>query len=262
MIRYADMHIHLDLMARIASFVQDAQQQGLALLACTVTPANYQQLAAEHGAWSGHDNVVLAAGAHPWWIADGRIGGPELAALIDSLSTCRFVGEIGLDFSRRTPADSHERQCEALRLICRAAAQTSDPDQPRVLSLHSIQSARTVLEILDETGCLERCRCIYHWFSASTPELWEAIEAGCWFSVGLQSVSTGRGREYAKLIPKDRLLLETDYPPHESWTGSAQEISEHLQVALDAINTQRKADMGQQILANSREVLGLDPQEF
>ena len=39
--------------------------------------------------------------------------------------------------------------------------------------------ARMVLDILDKTGCLEYCCCIFHWFTGSNEDLTRALRAGC-----------------------------------------------------------------------------------
>ncbi|MDO5107689.1 MAG: TatD family hydrolase, partial [Coriobacteriaceae bacterium] len=57
---------------------------------------------------------------------------------------------------------------------------------------------------------------------------------GCWFSLGARSLATGKGREYIKLVPQDRLLFETDMP----WPGDAERgyaaIAESLARAEEA----------------------------
>ena len=44
------------------------------------------------------------------------------------------------------------------------------------------------------------------------PQLAQAVDAGCFFSVSARMLETKRGREYAKAIPLRKLLLETDAP--------------------------------------------------
>lgn len=87
------------------------------------------------------------------------------------------------------------------------------PSSERVMSIHSSKAAACALDILERTGCLDACVCIFHWFSGSQDELSRALDAGCLFSVNERMLKTKRGRAYARAIPEDRLLLETDAPP-------------------------------------------------
>ncbi len=87
------------------------------------------------------------------------------------------------------------------------------PSFKRVMSIHSSKAASETLDILGRTGCLDACTCVFHWFSGSQDELSRAIDAGCLFSVNERMLKTKRGRAYARAIPEDRLLLETDAPP-------------------------------------------------
>lgn len=119
----------------------------------------------------------------------------------------RYVGEVGLDFSKRRIA-TRNAQLWAFRHIANACAK----DGGKVLSIHCVKAYDDVLSILDNSDCFVSCTCIFHWFSGSFPQLAQAVDAGCFFSVGLRMLETKRGREYAKAIPLRKLLLETDAP--------------------------------------------------
>ncbi|MCR4870700.1 MAG: TatD family hydrolase [Atopobiaceae bacterium] len=224
---HSDLHIHLDQFDDPVQTAQDAADNGCALLCATTTPSGY--LTARE-LLTGCPNVRVAAGLHPWWL-DGRCGEQDIALLESLVSSERYIGEIGLDFLEKHAARSTwETQAEAFRRICAAAGSTGG----RVLTIHSVRATATVLDILEETGCLSSCTCILHWFSDSADLLWRAIHAGCWFSMGARSLATGKGREYIKLIPRDRLLFETDLP----WPGDAERgyaaIAESLARAEEA----------------------------
>ena len=211
--RLFDAHLHLSFMSNACEVARQAAAEGLVLYAATVTPADYRNALVT---LEGEPNVRLALGLHPWWVADGRCGEDDLQRFEDLATRTRWVGEVGLDFSdAHTPTDSHDQQAAAFARACTAAAAHSHDEAPTVLSIHAVRSADACLDILSQTGCLERCRCVFHWFSGSSDELHRAVASGCWFSVNEMMLATRRGREYARQLPLERLLTETDLPPHE-----------------------------------------------
>ena len=147
--------------------------------------------------------IKLAVGLHPWWVsADEGCLAEELRAFDSALPETRYVGEVGLDFSKRRIA-TRNAQLWAFRHIANACAK----DGGKVLSIHCVKAYDDVLSILDNSGCFVSCACIFHWFSGSFQQLGQAANAGCFFSVSARMLETKRGREYAKAIPLQKLLL-------------------------------------------------------
>ena len=221
-----DMHVHLDFMRDMAGVAAQAEGLGLGMLATTVTPNGYERTRA---ALQGAPNVRVGVGLHPWWVADGRAGKDVAAQAARLARQTRYVGEVGLDLSpKHVPEGSLEAQLAGFTAICAAAAQTSDKASPKVISIHSVRAADLALDILERTGAADRCNCIFHWFSGTSDELHRAVKAGCLFSVNEMMLRTRRGREYARQLPADRLLLETDLPPGEDVPFSASEVLDSL----------------------------------
>ena len=246
-----DAHCHLDWFSDPAHVAADAMTRGLGFFAVTVTPDGYRTAVP---ALADAPGVALAAGLHPWWLADGRAGAEDVDALCALVAKTRWVGEVGLDFST-AHADSADTQVAALTRICSAAADTSDPAHPHVLSLHAVRATNTVLDVLEATHAAERCRCVLHWFSGSTPELWRAVHTGCWLSFGERSLATRRGREYARILPAERLLTETDLPPAPGAELGAADVAASLERALTGIAEVRGTDMRAQLAANAAALL-------
>lgn len=206
-----DAHCHLDWAADPEGVAAGLETASTACLACTVTPDGY--LAARRRL-AGCSNVLLGAGLHPWWLANGTCGEKDVRLLCELLPEVSLIGEIGLDFSpRRSNAASNELQVRAFRLICAAAAFSSGGKRaPALLSIHAVGSAEVALDVLEATGVLAKCNCVLHWFSGTSDDLARARHLGCWFSMGERMLATRRGREYARQMPANRLLLETDLP--------------------------------------------------
>ena len=123
----------------------------------------------------------------------------------------------------------------ALERIAHSCAETSDPSRRKVVSFHTVRAAGLTLDLLERTGCLASCTCIFHWFSGTSDELHRALRGGCLVSVNEMMLRTRRGREYARQLPAERLLLETDLPPGEDVDFSAQEIRAQLERTIEQI---------------------------
>ena len=216
-----DVHCHLDWFADAAGVADAAAELGLGMLACTVTPAGFD--VAQDTGLGEKGNVRLAAGLHPWWVE-----GADVEAAVENARGTSYVGEVGLDFGRRH-VQTAESQLAAFEAICEATQEGA------VLSIHSVAAAGTVLDVLERTGALGRCRCVFHWFSGTSDELARAVRAGCWFSLGERSLATRRGREYARQIPAERLLTETDLPKAEESAIDATDITASIERAIAGI---------------------------
>lgn len=230
-----DAHLHLGWFSDARATAREAATLGLTMFAVTVTPDEYRRVAP---ALEGERNVALAAGLHPWWVRAAS----DADALADILPQVRWVGEIGLDAAPRH-ADTWDAQFAALRRICSACAETSDARAPKVLSLHAVRSAGAVLDVLEETGAVKTCRCVLHWFSGTSDELWRAVKLGCYCSIGERSLATRRGREYARILPADRLLTETDLPEKEGSPTTANDVAASLDRTLEEIAQARHEDI-------------------
>ena len=147
----------------------------------------------------------------------------------EAIGGSAWVGEVGLDFGAKH-AYAKKDQLRVFEAICEACS-----DGGKTLSLHSVRSAGAVLDVLEKTGAIDTCRCVFHWFSGTSEELARAKAAGCWFSVGERMLGTRRGREYARQIPTSKLLLETDLPEAKNDGSPATTIAESLSRAVEAL---------------------------
>lgn len=245
-----DMHDHLGWFRDPVAVARAAAARGLGMLAVTVTPEEFLQLRPR---LAGIESVRLAVGLHPWWVRDAT----DADTLCELVGRARFVGEIGLDASPRR-SSNWDAQLAAFERICAACASTSVPPAPKVLSIHAVRAATAALDVLERTGASERCRCVLHWFAGSSDELWRAVRLGCRFSLGERSLATRRGREYARILPADRLLTETDLPEGEGARSSASDVVASLERAVSSIATARETSVEEVrriVSANGAELL-------
>ncbi len=261
-----DMHCHLSFAPDAFLLAKNLAKRSIGCFSVTVSPADYQ--AALHlatpvqderpddvslgrsGALSREPLVRVGAGLHPWWLADGRCTTNDAEVLVQLIETTPFVGEIGLDFARGRDA-SRDTQLAALELIVQACATQGN----KLISLHAVQAAGTLLQVLERYGCAEKCTCILHWFSGSSDELTRAINLGCYFSVGQRMLASKRGRAYVLAIPRDRLLLETDLPSDDGSLDDASTIERSLVSTLEQLETLRGEKLAETIAHTSRLLL-------
>lgn len=254
--RLFDMHCHLDRMANADEVAREAVANDMALFCTTVTPADALAARSRFGT---PPNVRVGVGLHPWWIADGRCGEIEIEQAAQLAAASRFIGEVGLDFGPRHAANA-QRQLDALEAIARACA--GHPVEGRVLSIHAVRSAGEALDVFERHGLTASAHCIFHWFSDTSDQLARALDAGCLFSISERMLATRRGREYARQIPLDRLLLETDLPEQLDKPCSADQVEASLMRALHELAHIRGTDehaLSTRIAKTSSGLLGLQP---
>ena len=239
----ADAHCHIDFAADPVSFAQEADAAGLALFDCGVDPRAFDAARRRDAAYPG---IIAGLGLHPWWIAQGRCGQAEVDLLCKLARTARFIGEMGLDYSPRF-AGSEQAQAAAFEALCRELA--VHPLPGRALSIHAVRAAGDVLDILGRTGLLGEApdspAVIFHWFSGTSAELTRARALGCLFSINERMLASRRGREYARQIPLDRLLLETDLPQNEGADTSIASIRTSLEDAASGIAELKHIEVSQ-----------------
>ena len=197
------MHCHLDLYPDPFKVAKQCGEKGLYVLSVTTTPK----------AWSGtsklageHTKIRTALGLHPQ-LAHQRFH--ELDIFDSLLSQTKYVGEIGLDGGKGF-RDHWSVQINVFRHILQSINNAGG----KIMSIHSRASAAAVLSELSGIEGIP----ILHWFTGNKTELKHAIDRGCWFSIGPAMLATKRGQKLISLMPKNRVLTESD-GPFAKWKG-------------------------------------------
>lgn len=194
-----DLHCHLDLYSDPVQVVATCQERGVYVLSVTTTPSAWEGTSSLA---LGVDRIRTALGLHPQ-LAHERHG--ELQMFDRFLPFTRYVGEVGLDGALEFK--SHwDAQLAVFDHILRACSNAGG----RVLSIHSRRASAAVLDRLKahhNAGVP-----VLHWFSGSRGDLKCAIDLGCWFSVGPAMLRSQKGRSLAALMPRNRVLTESDGP--------------------------------------------------
>ena len=192
---YVDSHCHLDQYPRPDVVVREASQARVEAVAVTELPSAYRRFRAHLGQPRG---VHLALGFHP--LALSRSSMREKALFVQHLPSCKFVGEVGLDYRA---ASDRSAQRETFGWIL----DQSGIDQ-KILSVHSRGADKDVIAALAGSGV----RAILHWYTGPSALVERALEAGLYFSVNSSMLRTKKGRTLIEATPRGRLLTETDGP--------------------------------------------------
>ncbi|MFQ9751750.1 MAG: TatD family hydrolase [Collinsella aerofaciens] len=101
---------------------------------------------------------------------------------------------------------------------------------------------------------------MFHWFSGTSDELVRARHAGSFFSINERMLATKRGREYARQIPLNRLLLETDAPAEQNKETTARQLVDSLGRTSEVVAAIKKCDsrsIESAVLGNTHSIFDL-----
>ena len=194
-----DFHCHLDLYPDAKKVYVEALQRTEFVWLVTTSPRAY---AVTSKVLASTRKFFISPGLHPE-IADKKSG--ELDMLLSQMESCTGVGEVGLDGSAR-----YSQYFELQMHIFKSVVERCTRLGGRVLSIHSRAAAEKILDILDANPGFGVA--VLHWFTDSPSQLRRATESGCWFSVGPAMLETSNGRKLAALMPRDRVVSESDGP--------------------------------------------------
>lgn len=201
-----DSHCHLNFPELIADI--DAVRQAMAdnavnhALCISVTLGEFPQVLAIAEAY---DNIYASVGVHPDYEDEGEVAVEKLVKLADHPKVIA-IGETGLDYFRLT--GDLEWQRDRFRNHIRAAIEAGKP-----LIIHTRAAAEDTIRIMREEQA-QRVGGVMHCFTESIEVARQAIELG--FYISFSGIVTFKNatqlKEVAKLVPLDRMLVETDSP--------------------------------------------------
>ena len=229
-----DTHCHLageEFLADLPDVVARAREAGLHRAFVILAADDPVELARADAVVASWPEVRFAIGIHPH--AAGAFGDePGRAASVVEAAVAaqpltRALGEVGLDYHYDfSPRDA---QRAVFRVQIGLARRLGLP-----LVLHTREAEEDTFRILDEERASE-VGGVFHCFTGDRNMARQALDAG--FSVSLSGIVTfPRARELkevARMVPAERLLIETDSPflapvPHR---GTRNEPSRVVHVA-------------------------------
>ena len=156
---------------------------------------------------SAYRDVSASIGTHPHHASEELDLGKAEVLRLASMPKVVAIGECGLDYHYNHSAvdDQHN----IFRQQIEAAMETDLP-----LIIHTREAEEDTMRLLRETSAGQKVRGVLHCFTSSLWLAEQALEFG--FLISFSGILTFKNsadlREVAKIVPTDRLLVETDAP--------------------------------------------------
>lgn len=204
--RLVDTHVHLHSYPDYDGMLLRAARADVAeivAIGIDVTTSRWNIETARH-----HHEVIPAVGLHPLEVRSA-ISDAALAEihLLASDPSVKVIGEIGVDTEHGVA--NPQVQLDAFRSLLGLATRVGKP-----VNLHLVGAVDEALGVLREAYSIE-LGAIAHYFTGDSEDARRLLDAGMIISVGKPVTKSASGalREAVKMIPDDRLLLETDSYP-------------------------------------------------
>ena len=163
--------------------------------------------------------IRTALGFHPELIGEYK---KYIPLMWEKLSEARYIGEVGLDFTDKTYQADQVSFFSELVQRCRK-------DENKIISIHSRKAEREVLDVLDDAFSF---KAILHWYSGDESLLNRAVKMGCYFSVNGNMLKSRKIERMLEIVPKNRILLETDSP----FGDTIKSHAESLKILIDGLS--------------------------
>lgn len=192
-----DTHCHIDLYPDPLAVAWEAERLGIITIGMTNLPSHFE-IGYPH--LLSFKKVRLALGMHP---LHAESHSAEFNKFKKNLHKTSYVGEIGLDFSREG-YHTKNIQLESFQKILSEVR-----GKKKLLSLHSRRAEK---EVLKELISYNIDSAIFHWYSGPGSLIKDIAAHGFYFSINSEMIKSPNGQKIISLIPKEKILTETDGP--------------------------------------------------
>lgn len=145
--------------------------------------------------------ILPIFGIHPW---EAHRYSDRLTELDSYVQRSPMIGEIGLDFHFIKDEALYPKQIRVFEYLLSLAHRLNKP-----MNLHTKGAEGEVLSALQRFNISSS---IIHWYSGPISLIESFLAANCYFTVGVEVISSPKIQIIAQIIPVDRLLTETDNP--------------------------------------------------
>ena len=260
---FIDSHCHLsfpELKANLPDILKAMRDAQVDQAICICT--QMEEFEAVHALALAHDVLWATVGVHPD-TEDMREPDVDELVRLAALPRVVAIGETGLDYYRLNgrSIDDMAWQRDRFRTHIRAARAAGKP-----LVIHTRSSAADTLRVLDEEGG-EAAGGVFHCFTETADVALAAVERGYYISFsGIVSFKNAQDlRDLLKLLPLDRVLIETDSPylapvPFRGKTNTPAYVPHVAKAVADAVGLP-VAELAALATANTRRLFKLPAPE-
>lgn len=213
--RLYDTHFHLDLQKNVKAAIEEINANKIYTIAMTNLPVLYEKEKQQYDS----PYIRTALGFHPELIGEYK---KYIPLMWEKLSEARYIGEVGLDFTDKTYQADQVSFFSELVQRCRK-------DENKIISIHSRKAEREVLDVLEDAFSF---KAILHWYSGDESLLNRAVKMGCYFSVNGNMLKSRKIERMLEIVPKNRILLETDSP----FGDTIKSHAESLKILIDGLS--------------------------
>lgn len=189
-----DTHFHLDMYKDYESIYKYIDVEKQYTLCVTNSPGVFVSC---KKMFKSSKYIKFALGFHP---LNCELKQKDLDNFMQLLSQTEYVGEIGLDFSKKNGMP-REIQIEIFDKIVEICSREN-----KIMSVHIRNAEEEAFQILNRW---KPKRCILHWYTGSLQMQHKLIELGCYFSVNANMLYN---IEKLRNIPRNKILIESDGP--------------------------------------------------
>ena len=260
--KYFDSHAHYyderfesEINESVDTLIDALLQDSVSYIVNIGTSPKTSRLAIEQA--KRHENMYTAIGIHPSdtrFLSDVDSEISEIESLIrDPENKCVCLGEIGLDYHYE--GTDKEKQMEYFKRQMLLAEKLGLP-----VSIHDREAHGDVMDVIRRHPDVKG---ILHSFSGSPEMAEELVRLGYYisFSGTLTFTNAKKPREVAAVLPKDKVLIETDCPyltphPHRGKTNHSGYLS-YTNAVLAGIWGVSEEECARITEENARRILGI-----
>lgn len=194
MAKFVDTHFHLDMYknySELFNYINEHEQYTLYMTNSLGVFYSCMNL------FEQSKYIRFAIGFHP---LNSNLSEKDMNDFIKLLPKTEYVGEIGLDFSKKNGLEYND-QIAFFDKIVKESTKNN-----KLMSIHIKKAEKEAFAIVDK---YKPKRCIIHWYSGfiEYQKRFEAI--GCYFSINANMMNC---HDLINKIPIDRILIESDEP--------------------------------------------------